>query len=233
METRFSTDFEAALANDKNFPDDVKVKVIPKTAEEPAEEPTAVAEVSTTGVDNEEVERIRVTGSRIKRIDIEGLSPVLIIDRQEMEKTGYNSIADVLRDMTVNSFGSNRETSGSTAPGTASVSLRGLGADRTLVLIDGKRMQKDSITSAADLNLVPFAAVERMEILKDSASAIYGSDALGGVVNIITRKNFNGSEASAKQFISEEIGGNQTEVSLTSGYSNSRMSVTGGYLPQI
>ena len=170
---------------------------------------------------------MKVTGSRIKRIDMEGPSPVVVVDREAMEKTGYNSVADVLRDMTVNSFGSGRETAGSTAPGTASVSLRGLGATRTLVLVDGKRVPKDSITQAADLNLVPFAAVDRIEILKDSASAIYGSDALGGVVNIITRKNFTGTEVSLKQLVSQEKGGNQTEVSVTSGYSRDKLTVTG------
>lgn len=176
---------------------------------------------------DKDIEKILVTGSHIKRIDLEGPSPVLVIDREGMEKTGYNSVADVLRDMTVNSFGSSREASRKGAPGAADVSLRGLGADRTLVLIDGKRVQKDAFTNAVDLNLIPFASVKRIEVLKDSASAIYGSDALGGVVNIITHKNFNGSEASVKQFFSEELGGNQTEVSLTSGYSNSRLNVAG------
>ena len=128
-----------------------------------------------------------------------------------------------LETLTVNSFGSLRETPDIGAPGASTVSLRGLGATRTLVLVDGKRVQKDSLLNAADLNMIPFAAVERIEILKDSASAIYGSDALGGVVNIITRKDFNGNEVSAKYLISQDSGGNQAEMSLTSGYSHLRV----------
>ena len=179
------------------------------------------------GVKSDSIEKIRVTGSRIRRISLERSLPVLTIDRKELEKTGYNSIADVLRDMTVNSFGSDRESSRKGAPGAADVSLRGLGADRTLVLIDGKRVQKDAFTNAVDLNLIPFAAVDKIEILKDSASAIYGSDALGGVVNIITRKNFHGSEVSVKQLLSEGLGGDQSEISLTSGYSHAKFDMVG------
>ena len=183
-------------------------------------------QVDTSG-DDEELEKISITGSRIKKIDLEGASPVLVIDREAMEKTGYNSVGDVLRDMTVNSFGSYRETTNSSVPGAATVSLRGLGSDRTLILIDGKRMQKDAYLNSGDLGLIPFAAVERIEVLKDSASAVYGSDALGGVVNIITRNDFNGTEVSVKQLVSEQVGGDQTEVSVTSGYANSKFNVTG------
>ena len=178
-----------------------------------------------SGREGEVVEKISVTGSRIQQRD--NSSPLLVIDRWEMEKTGYNSIADVLRDLTVNSFGSRRESSGNTLPGVANVNLRGLGADRTLVLIDGKRTQRDVLTNAVDLNLIPFATVERIEIFKDNASAIYGSETFGGVVNIITHKDFNGTEVSVKQLTSEKTGGNQSEVSLTSGYSNRKVSVTG------
>ena len=198
----------------------MEVKLVPRRKE-------SSEELAQTTQPNENVlEKISVTGSRIKRINLEGPSPILVIDRKGMEQTGYNSVGDVLRDLSVNSFGSARENSGSSAPGISNVSLRGLGADRTLVLLDGKRVQKDAFTNAVDLNLIPFTSVERIEVLKDSASAIYGSDALGGVVNIITRKDFNGSEISAKQFASEGTGGNQTEVSLTSAYSNSKLNVT-------
>ena len=119
-----------------------------------------------TAFETEGIERVQVTGSRIKRIDFEGASPILSIDREEMERTGYNSIADVLRELTVNSFGSYRPSSHRGAPGAANVNLRGLGAARTLVLIDGKRVQKDIFKNSVDLNLIPFAAVERIEVLK-------------------------------------------------------------------
>ena len=141
-------------------------------------------------IDRNDMERIQVTGSRIKHIEVQGSYPVLIIDKDEIEKTGYNSVSDILRDITVNSFGSGRESSGKAAPGTSEVNLRGLGADRTLVLLDGKRIQKDPFRNAVDLNLIPLAAIKRIDVLKDGASSIYGSEALGGVVNIITRKTF-------------------------------------------
>ena len=144
----------------------------------------------------ESVERIQVTGSHIKRIDIEGPSPVQILDRSDLDRSGYNSVADVLRDTTANSFGSLREASGSNASNVAHVNLRGLGSSSTLVLLNGQRLPSNAVTGSVDLNLIPMAAVERIEVLKDGASALYGSDALGGVVNIITRKDFSGTEAS-------------------------------------
>src|SRR5690606_33162028 len=103
------------------------------------------------------------------------------------------SVAEFLRDTTFNSTGSFRPQSGSSAQAGAEISLRGLGASRTLVLVDGRRAPKSPFTgNSADLNSIPLAAVERIEILSDGASAIYGSDAIGGVVNIITRKDYSG-----------------------------------------
>jgi iron complex outermembrane receptor protein len=165
----------------------------------------------------EKVERIEVTGSHIKRIDVEGVSPVVTVTRKDIEKTGYNAIADVIRDLSVNSFGSARETSGSNAAGVAEVDLRGLGSSNTLVLLNGQRLPSDAVSGAVDLNLIPMAAVERIEILKDGASAIYGSDALGGVVNIITRKDFKGSQVSMTQTLPEMKGGAKSEISLVNG----------------
>ena len=171
------------------------------------------------------VEKLEVTGSHIKRIDVEGPSPVVVLDREHLERSGYNSVADVLRESTTNSFGSAREASGSNAAGVASVSLRGLGASRTLVLLNGKRLPSDAVTGAVDLNLIPMAAVERIDILKDGASATYGSDALGGVVNIITRKDYNGTEISARQHVPEMKGGEKTEVNLVTGSSSAESSL--------
>src|SRR5262249_44131641 len=152
-------------------------------------------------------ERIEVTGSHIKRIDTEGPSPVTTLTRKAIESTGYNSVSDVLRDQAVSSFGSTRESSGSNAAGVSEVDLRGLGANRTLVLLNGQRLPTDAVTGAVDLNMIPTAAVERIEVLNDGASAIYGSDALGGVVNIITRKDFSGNEISYEQSTPELAGG--------------------------
>lgn len=175
--------------------------------------------------DGKSVERIEVTGSHIKRIEVEGALPVQMINRQDLDKSGYNSVSDVLRDTSANSFGSLREEAGSNAAGVAHVSLRGLGSTNTLVLLNGQRLPTDAVTGAVDLNLIPMAAVERVEILKDGASATYGSDALGGVVNVITRKDFNGSEISLMQTQPELAGGVKKEISLVNGINRDRLNV--------
>lgn len=184
----------------------------------------AQAEDANVSVDDKKIEKVEVTGSHIKRIAVEGASPVVTIQRKDIEKTGYNSVSDVLRDTTMNSFGSARENSGSNAAGNAEVNLRGLGSSKTLVLLNGQRLPSDAVTGAVDLNLVPMAAVERIEVLKDGASATYGSDALGGVVNIITRKDFSGNQVSVSQTLPEQLGGQKREVSLVNGISGEKFS---------
>ena len=162
--------------------------------------PTAMAQQE--GDDEEEVDepvelqRQVVTGSRIKRIDLEDARPVVVISREEIELSGQDSVADVLRNSPVNSFGSSREVSGNSWLGQATINLKGVGSTRTLVLLDGRRMPRSPVTAnqANDLNIIPLAAVDRIEILSDSASAIYGSDALAGVINIIMRKDYDGFE---------------------------------------
>lgn len=170
-------------------------------------------------------ERITVTGSQIRRIDVEGPSPVQTLTKKDLEKSGYNSVSDVLRDQTVSSFGGIREQSGSNAAGVATVNLRGLGSTKTLVLLNGHRLPAEAVTGAVDLNLIPMAAVERIEILKDGASAIYGSDAIGGVVNIITRKDFEGVEVRLQSSIPELKGGARHEIGLTHGLVGEKFSM--------
>lgn len=176
---------------------------------------------------DEKVERVEVTGSHIKRIDVEGPSPVQTLDRELLENSGYNSVSDVLRDITASSFGGTRERAGSNAAGVSTVNLRGLGSDRTLVLLDGKRLPTDPVLGAVDLNLIPMGIVDRIEILKDGASATYGSDALGGVVNIITRKNFTGTEATIRSSINKFEGGERTDASVMHGYGSSKFRAVG------
>ena len=131
------------------------------------------AEVEEEGSDV--TERVVVTGSRIRRADIEGALPVTVIDRAAIEFSGQTSVADLLRNTSFNSTGSFRPQSGSSAQGVSSVDLRGIGSSRTLVLIDGRRLAKSPSTgSSQDLNSIPAAAVERIEILTDGASAVYG-----------------------------------------------------------
>ena len=147
----------------------------------------------------QKVEKIEVTGSNIKRTDTETAAPVQILTREDIEKTGKQSIQEVLRGITADGLGSipTSFTNGF-ASGSAAVSLRGLGVNSTLVLVNGRRMTTygladDGTRNFVDLNSLPLEAVERIEVLKDGASAIYGADAVGGVVNVILRKNWRGA----------------------------------------
>ena len=177
------------------------------------------------------VERIEVTGSRIKRTDLEGALPVTVIDREAIELSGEISVADLIRNTTFNSAGSFRPQSGSSAQGVSQVNMRGLGASRTLVLVDGRRLTMSPSTgSSQDLNSIPMAAVERIEILSDGASAVYGSDAIGGVINVITRKDFSGVEVSvgAGQVSVPSEGGDRENGSVVFGSANDTTQVIGG-----
>ncbi len=140
----------------------------------------------------------QVTGSRISRADIEGASPVTVISREDIELSGLENIADLLRNTVFNSFGSFRERSGTSFGQIALVNLRGLGAQRTAVLVNGLRQPGSPFTGgpASNLNSIPINAIERVEILTDSASAIYGADAIGGAINIILRSDYEGAELS-------------------------------------
>ena len=146
-----------------------------------------------------ELERVIVTGSNIKRTDAETASPVQVLTREAIERTGKQSIQEVLRGITADGQGSiSSSFSNGFAAGSAAVSLRGLGVNSTLVLVNGRRMTTygladDGTRNFVDLNSIPLEAVDRIEVLKDGASAIYGADAVGGVVNVILRKNYKGA----------------------------------------
>ena len=176
-------------------------------------------------------ERIQVTGSRIKRTDMEGAVPVTVIDREAIDLSGDMSVSDIIRNTTFNSAGSFRPQSGSSAQGVAQVDLRGLGASRTLVLVDGRRLTMSPSTgSSQDLNSIPLGAVERIEILSDGASAIYGSDAIGGVINVITRKDYNGAQITlgAGEVSVPADGGEREQGSVLFGSSDAKTQLLGG-----
>ena len=138
---------------------------------------------------------VYVTGSRLRRVDMEGALPATMISRIDIERSGQISIAGLLRQQPDNSFGSFTPTSGTgNVQGSAQIDLRGVGAQRTLVLIDGRRLPNNPAFGGASQNLndIPLDMVDHVEILRDGASAIYGSDAIGGVVNIITRRDGQG-----------------------------------------
>ena len=190
----------------------------------------AVAQEATSETEATTLDRVEVTGSRLKRAEIEGAVPVVVIDRAQIDASGDVSVADVLRDSTFASFGNFRPQSGSSAQSLATIDLRGIGSGRTLVLVDGRRAPTNpmSASSGTDLNAIPLAAVERIEILSDGASAIYGSDAIGGVVNIILRKDFNGAELRYGIGQTKVQGGDLEDASVVFGVSSDRGSLIGG-----
>jgi iron complex outermembrane receptor protein len=155
---------------------------------------TASPNVLAQQEDPAQLGRIVTTGTRISRLDVEAARPITVISREDIERSGQPTVSDVLRSTTYNSFGEYRETSGNSFGGQALVGLKGLGATRTLILLNGRRLPNSPVTAdqGIDLNTIPLEAVDRIEILTDSASAIYGSDAIGGVVNIILRDDFEG-----------------------------------------
>lgn len=177
----------------------------------------------------QQTERVEVTGSRIKRADSEGALPVTVISRAELEASGAVTVAELVRNTTFSTSGQFRPQSGSSAQAWAGVNLRGLGSNRTLVLIDGRRVAKaPNVGDSADMNSIPMAAVERIEILTDGASAIYGSDAIGGVVNVIMRKDFEGVHIMYGVTSPSVVGGDRDEASVLMGFNNEKGRVVAG-----
>jgi iron complex outermembrane recepter protein len=143
------------------------------------------------------VQKVTVTGSNIKRTDVETASPIQVITRDELERSGEQSLGEVIKNLTANNVGG--ETSNAPngfTPGLTAPSLRGLGGGSTLILVNGRRIARYGITGAqgsfSNLDSIPKDAVDRIEILLDGASAIYGSEAVAGVINIWLRKDYEG-----------------------------------------
>ncbi|MBC8661850.1 TonB-dependent receptor [Vibrio parahaemolyticus] len=172
----------------------------------------------------EKLQKMKVTGSRLTRASMEGSTPVAVIGRAEIERAGDVSIADVLRKSSFNSFGSYSESSGSSWQSQATMSLRGLGSSRTLVLINGKRLPGSATMGggAANINVIPSAIVERVEVMADGGSAVYGSDAVAGVVNIILKEEFDGINVSVGSGIPSQEGGDEGNVALVMGTSGEK-----------
>lgn len=182
----------------------------------------------------EQVERIEVTGSRIKRNDLEGAAPIDVINREEIAKSGFSNLQQLLERTPVagtGTFSTRGNNQDSTANGGAAISLRGFGSDATLVLINGRRVAVSAFAenianSFVDINSIPVSAIERIEILKDGASAVYGSDAVAGVVNIIMRKDFDGIELSVSHGGTTGPSYDETAASMVWGTQSDDTSVT-------
>ena len=174
-------------------------------------------------------ERIEVTGSNIKRVQAEGAFPLQIISRQEIERAGIVSVEQLVMDLASNANGldnlaSNADVVSGAARGNngaTAANLRGQGANATLILLNGRRVAAHGLNGGiVDLNSIPLSAIERIEILKDGASAIYGTDAVGGVINFITRRDFTGVNLQAFMDKTEQGGGDIFRYSATAGWGN-------------
>jgi iron complex outermembrane recepter protein len=184
---------------------------------------TACTEVRAQGSApaNEVLERVVITGSHIRQIDVEPASPVQTINRAEIERTGVTSIEQLLQRVSanVNGINSAQSVGNLNEPGFAAANLRGLGVGGTLVLLNGRRLSNYAFNGeAVDLNSIPLSAIDRVDVLKDGASAIYGTDAIGGVINVILRKDYAGAEANASIDITQHGGGNSGQASAAFGH---------------
>ena len=173
-----------------------------------------------------ELDAITVTGSRIKSEDLLTPAPVIVMSRDEIKVRGLASIGDVLQTLTVQSNAINTQANNG-GDGSTRISLRGLGAHRTLVLLNGRRFVPGGTgaNSSVDLNAIPASAVERVEVLKDGASAVYGSDAVGGVVNVITRAETEGLEFEIYRGVAGAGDGETLDISVTAGLKSEKGSV--------
>ncbi|MFS2004951.1 TonB-dependent receptor [Duganella sp. CT11-25] len=168
--------------------------------------------------------RVEITGSAIKRIESETALPVQVITREEIDKVGVTTASEILARLSANVGGltdSVSITDGKDQRGFNSANLRGIGTSSTLVLLNGRRMANFASPgddTGVDLNNIPAAAIQRVEVLLDGASALYGTDAIGGVINFITRKDFQGLELNAYGLKTKEGGAGKRTASITAGH---------------
>ena len=174
-----------------------------------------------------DLEEVVVTGSRIARDDLNSVGPVTIMTAPEIAATGVTSLEVLLQRLPSSAgFGGNQGSAYwvSNGWGTPQINLRGMGINRTLVLLNGRRVVAGGTgaNTSVDLSMIPVSIIERIEVLKDGASAVYGADAVAGVVNIITKDSFEGVEVSLKAGTAFDTGGDELQADLTWGVSNDR-----------
>jgi iron complex outermembrane receptor protein len=178
---------------------------------------TVSAQTAATGL-----QRVEITGSAIKRVDAETALPVTVLKVDELRQQGYTTVEDIMNTISGNQTQTGTSQAvGAITGGAAFANLRGLGANKTLVLLNGRRIANQAIggagdSSAPDLNTIPLAAIDRIEILRDGASSLYGTDAIGGVINFITKKDYKGVELTAEYTQPQHSGGKSFEV--TAGF---------------
>jgi outer membrane receptor protein involved in Fe transport len=183
----------------------------------------ANASAQDAGADTQKLDTITVTGSNIRRVDIETSNPVITVDRAEIQKSGKLTVGDLVQQLpTIAGAANNPNVNNGGGTGGSFISLRGLGTQRSLVLVDGKRVIN------TDVNTIPAAAIERIEVLTDGASAVYGSDAIAGVVNIILRKDYQGAELQLNYGVSDRDDGKREGFAITFGQTSDKGSLIGG-----
>ncbi len=166
------------------------------------------------------IQRVEITGSAIKRIDAETAVPVTVLKVDDLKKQGVTTIEQVLASLAVSQASAGTsQVVGSSTGGASFADLRGIGSNKTLILLNGRRLANNAFDSSApDLNMIPFAALERVEVLRDGASALYGSDAVGGVINFITKKNFTGGAITLGMDKPQDAGGKSKNANLAGGF---------------
>ncbi|KAG1450741.1 hypothetical protein G6F57_016336 [Rhizopus arrhizus] len=177
------------------------------------------------------LDRVSVVGSRIKRSDVEGPAPVTVITRTDIDREGFQTVGDMLQTLTQNttsSFTGDLAVTGFT-PNAQVVNLRNLGPGYTLTLVNGRRPAQypqpyNRDNNVANINSIPSSIVERVEVLTGGASAIYGSDAVAGVVNIVLREHYDGNLVRVTAGTTAEGGGDTVNVELTGGRTGDRWS---------
>ncbi len=170
----------------------------------------------------QQLERVEITGSAIKRIDAETSVPVTVIKFEDLKREGITTIEQVLSRISGSqTMQGTSQSVGLGTGGAAFANLRGLGQNKTLVLLNGRRIANNAIdASAPDLNTIPFAVIDRVEVLRDGASSLYGTDAVGGVINFITKQEFNGGTATLGYDNPQKSGGKAYNGSFGFGAGN-------------
>jgi iron complex outermembrane receptor protein len=181
---------------------------------------SAAAQETGTAPDTEKMERVVVTGSSIKRIDAETALPVTIIKADEFIQKGMTTVEEMMTSLSMNQQSTvGAANVGAETGGKSAANLRGLGDGRTLILLNGRRLANHPYdASSADLYSIPLAAIDRIEILRDGASHIYGTDAIAGVINFITKRSITDTTVSAEAVVPQQSGAREQRFSLTTGF---------------
>ncbi|MDP1900016.1 MAG: TonB-dependent receptor [Rubrivivax sp.] len=165
------------------------------------------------------VQRVEITGSSIKRITSEGALPVQVIDAVQIQRSGATSVADLIQKLpAMQGFQIADIAVGTNSGGIVTASIHDIGASYTLVLLNGRRIAPTGSGSTINLNAIPMSAIERIEVLTDGASALYGSDAIAGVVNFVLKRNQQGGTVTARVDVPTEGGGESANASITYGF---------------